>query len=56
MKTIKRYINERLILSKDKIKTKHTLFPKTVHELKEMIKAEVKKNGVHCSLNHIDIY
>ena len=56
MQNINTYISERLVLSKNKTETKHTLFPKTVRELKEMIKEEVKKNGTHCSLNHIDIY
>lgn len=53
MKTIHLYINEKLKINKDT--NKFTLFPKTVKELKEMIKEEMEKNGVHCSLNHIDI-
>ena len=29
--------------------------PKTKKELKEMIKSEIEKNGIDCSLNHIDV-
>ena len=48
-------ICERLVLSKNKPNTEHTLFPKTRGELKEMIKSEIEKNGNKCSLNHIDV-
>ena len=52
MRNLKDIIIERLVLSKNK---RYTLFPKTREELKEMIKAEIEKNGNECSLNHIDV-
>ena len=56
MKTINNYISEKLQISRNKItKVEHTLFPETRNELKEMIDAEMKKNGNECSLNHIDV-
>ena len=57
MKTINKYITEKLKIAKPKIKQsviEHTLFPKSKGELKEMIKKEIEKNGNNCSLNHID--
>ena len=54
MKTINRYITEKLKISKSTL-IKHTLFPKTKEELQDMIKKEVKEIGYHCSLNHIDV-
>ena len=57
MKHINTYILEKLVISKPK-KSKVTdklLFPKDKDELKEMIKAEIDKNGNSCSLNHIDV-
>ena len=55
MKNLKDIIYERLVLSKNKHNTEHTLFPETREELKEMIKSEIEKNGNECSLNHIDV-
>ena len=56
MKTLNLYINEKLKIDKNTTDfNKHTLFPKTAEELKEMIKAEIEKNGNECSLNHIDV-
>ena len=53
MKSFKQHILEKLKVSV-KNTTKHTLFPKTKDELKQMIKDEISKNGNECSLNHID--
>ena len=53
MKTLNTYIEERLVLSKDK--PTYTLFPETREELYEMVEYEIKKNGNECSLNHIDV-
>ena len=54
MKEIKTYIIEKLKVGVRNT-TKHTLFPKTKEELKQMINAEISKNGNECSLNHIDV-
>ena len=42
MKTFKQHILEKLKISSSNVK--HTLFPKTKEELKEMIKDEISKN------------
>ena len=57
MKTINKYINEKLKINKSKLKgrSEYTLFPKEKYELIDMIKNEMEKNGNKCSLNHIDI-
>ena len=52
MKHINIYIIEKLRISNKK--TEHTLFPKTKDELVQMIKTEIRTNGVNCNLNHID--
>ena len=54
MKRLNSYIAEKLDLTPH-TKTEHTLFPKTVDELKEMIEEEIENNGNECSLNHIDV-
>ena len=54
MKTLKQHIFEKLKVSARNT-TKHTLFPETKDELKQMIKDEISKNGNKCSLNHIDV-
>ena len=54
MKSFKQHIYEKLKVSV-KNTTKHTLFPKTKDELKQIIKDEISKNGNECSLNHIDV-
>ena len=55
MKSFKQHIFEKLKVSSNKKYTEHTLFPETKYELKEMINAEISKNGNECSLNHIDV-
>lgn len=52
--TVKSNIHERLQISRSK-KSVYTLFPKDEEELRKIVDTEVKKNGAHCSLNHIDI-
>ena len=54
MKKINKYITEKLKITKYK-KSEYTLFPETNYELQNMIKKEIKDNGIHCSLNHIDV-
>ena len=54
MKTLKQHIFEKLRVTKGNT-TKHTLFPKSKDELKQMVKHEISKNGNECSLNHIDV-
>ena len=54
MKSFKQHILEKLKVSKGNT-PKHTLFPETKDELKQMIKDEISKNGNRCSLNHIDV-
>lgn len=55
MKNLKDIIFERLVLSKNKQRTEHTLFPESKEELEKMIDSEIEKNGNECSLNHIDV-
>ena len=54
MKSFKQHILEKLKVSVRNT-IKHTLFPKTKDELKQMIKDEISENGNECSLNHIDV-
>ena len=54
MKTIKNYIKEALISSKNKIQ-KCKYFPETKKELEEIIKERIKKEGNECDLNDIDV-
>ena len=54
MKTLKQHIFEKLKVGVRNT-TKHTLFPKTKDELKQIIEKEISKNGYECSLNHIDV-
>ena len=54
MKSFKQHILEKLKVGVRNT-TKHTLFPKTREELKQMINDEISKNGNECSLNHIDV-
>ena len=54
MKEIKTYIIEKLKVSV-RSTTKSVLIPRTTEELRKMIKDEISKNGLDCSLNHIDV-
>jgi hypothetical protein len=56
MKTINRYIIEKLRIPKPNTKnTKQTIVATDFKDLNRIIADEINKNGVHCSLNHIDI-
>ena len=54
MKSFKQHIFEKLKVTKGNT-IKYTLFPKSKYELKQMINDEISKNGLDCSLNHIDV-
>ena len=55
MKTLNTYIQEKLVIKRDK-GPKHTLFPESKEELRNMIMDEIKNNhyNYEISLNHID--
>ena len=59
MKTIDNFITEKIRLSSDRFvqkkQTEKTLFPYSKAALVDMIKNETHRNGLKCSLNHIDI-
>ena len=51
MKSLKNYIQEKLIIKKNKYK----YFPKTKQELKAIIKKRIEKEGNEVDLNDIDV-
>ena len=53
MRKLEEFVIEKLKVSKDT--SMYTLFPKDKKELMRMIDDEVVKNGLTCSLNHIDV-
>ncbi len=56
MKKINTYILEKLRITKANIKiTEKTIVADDFRHLNRIIEREINKNGVHCSLNHIDI-
>lgn len=56
MKKISKYILEKLRIPKPNTKnTKQTIVATDFKDLNRIINEEIAKNGVHCSLNHIDI-
>ena len=56
MKKINTYILEKLRIPKpDKADTRGTIVATDFHDLNRIIHNEIMQNGVHCSLNHIDI-
>lgn len=56
MKTINKYITEKLKITKSNIKNiKKTIVAEDFKHLYNIIENEINKNGIHCSLNHIDI-
>ena len=56
MKKISKYISEKLRITKASIKNiEKTIVAEDFKHLNRIIEREIKKNGVHCSLNHIDI-
>jgi hypothetical protein len=56
MKTIKDYIlHEKLVLRKGLKGTEYAKFPESKSELIDMIRYELRNNGLQTSLNHIDV-
>ena len=53
MKSFKQHILEKLKVSSKR--NACTLFPETKEELRQIIENEISKNGIGCSLNHIDV-
>ena len=53
MKSLKNYIQEKLIIKKSKI-IDYKYFPKTKKELQNIIKKRIKKEGNEVNLNDID--
>ena len=51
MKSLAHYIQEKLIIKKNKF----NYFPKTKEELKNIIKKRIKSEGNECNLNDIDV-
>lgn len=51
MKSLKSYIQEKLIIKK----SKYNYFPETKEELKEIIENSIKDEGNEVDLNHIDV-
>ena len=54
MKSLKSYIQEKLIIKKNKV-TNYKYFPQTKDELKEIIKQRIKDEGNEVDLNDIDV-
>ena len=51
MKSLTHYIQEKLIIKKNKFNH----FPQTKEELKNIIKKRIKSEGNECNLNDIDV-
>ena len=51
MKSLKRYIQEKLIIKKNK----YNYFPETKEELQDIIKQRIKAEGNEVNLNNIDV-
>ena len=54
MKSLTRYIQEKLVIKKNK-NTNYKYFPETRKELKNIIKERIKSEGNECDLNDIDV-
>ena len=53
MKNLTQYIQEKLIIKKNKVNYKY--FPETKEELREIIKQRIKEEGIEVDLNDIDV-
>ena len=53
MKTLQRYITEKILINKNS-KITYNYHPKTKEELKNIIKQKIKSEGNECDLNDID--
>ena len=54
MKSLKSYIQEKLIIKKNKA-VNYKYFPETKKELKDIIKQRIKQEGIEVNLNDIDV-
>ena len=55
MKSLKSYIQEKLIIKKNKNNNNYKYFPKTKKELKDIIFKRIKAEGNEVDLNDIDV-
>ena len=55
MKSLTRYIQEKLVIKKSNNLFDHKYFPKTKEELQDLIKQRIKKEGKKANLNDIDV-
>ena len=54
MKSLKSYIQEKLVIKKNKV-TNYNYFPETKKELKSIIKKRIEQEGSEVDLNDIDV-
>ena len=55
MKSLTRYIQEKLVIKKRNNLFDHKYFPKTKEELKDLIKQRIEQEGNEANLNDIDV-
>ena len=55
MKSLSRYIQEKLVIKKNKISNDYKYFPETKEELQDIIKQRIKDKGNEVNLNDIDV-
>ena len=55
MKSLSRYIQEKLIIKKNKISNDYKYFPETKEELQDIIKQRIEQEGNEVDLNDIDV-
>ena len=55
MKNLSQYIQEKLIIKKNRNKINYKYYPKTKEELKEIINKRILKEGTKVDLNDIDV-
>ena len=55
MKNLSQYIQEKLIIKKNRNKINYKYYPKTREELREIIKQRIEQEGDEVDLNDIDV-